>query len=52
MPPRLTDGWDGGDDLTKLELVEDSGLASGVQTDLRKVNEFRNPHVLVSDTDH
>jgi len=42
MPPRqLTDGWDGGDDLTKLELVEDGGLTSGVQTDLRKLNEFR-----------
>ena len=33
---KLTDGWDGGDDLTKLEFVENSGLSSGIQTDLRK----------------
>ena len=30
-----TDGGDGGDDLAKLELVEDGGLTSGVETNLR-----------------
>ena len=30
----LTNGRDGGDDLAKLELAEDRGLASGVETDL------------------
>ena len=34
MRRQLTDCWDGGDDLTKLELVKDSGLTSGVETDL------------------
>jgi hypothetical protein len=29
----LTDGGDGGDDLSKLELVEDGGLSGGVKSD-------------------
>ena len=29
----LTNGRDGGDDLTKLELVEDRGLTGSVETD-------------------
>ena len=29
----LTDGGDGGDDLSELELVEDGGLSGGVQSD-------------------
>ena len=33
---RHTDGRDRGHDLAKLQLVEDGGLASGVETDLRK----------------
>lgn len=28
-----TDCGDGGDDFTKLELVQDSGLSGGVETD-------------------
>lgn len=28
-----TDGGDGGDDLTKLELVEDGGFTGSVETD-------------------
>lgn len=28
-----TDGGDGGDDLTKLELVKNGGLAGGIETD-------------------
>jgi hypothetical protein len=32
--PYLTDSWDGGDDLTKLEFVKDGSLTSGVKTDL------------------
>ena len=26
-------GWNGGDDLTELELVEDGGLTSSIETD-------------------
>lgn len=29
----LTDGGNGGDDFTELELVEDGGLSGGVKTD-------------------
>ena len=31
---RLTDGRDGRDNLAKLQLVQDGGFTSGVQTDL------------------
>ena len=31
-----TDGRDGGDDLAKLELVEDGGLTGGIETNLRR----------------
>lgn len=31
-----TDGGDGGDDLAKLELVEDGGLTGGIETNLRR----------------
>lgn len=34
MLASLTDGGNGGDDLAKLELVEDSGLTGGVETNL------------------
>ena len=48
------DGRDGGDDLTELELVEDGGLASSVETDhedaalLLGAQKLRDPlsHVL------
>ena len=30
----LTDSWDGGNDFTKLELVQNGRLASSVETDL------------------
>jgi len=30
----LTDGWDCGNNFTKLELVQDGGLTSSVETDL------------------
>jgi len=30
----LTDGGNGGDDLTKLELVENGGLTGGIETNL------------------
>ena len=33
---QLTDGGDGGNDLTELELVEDGGLTSGIETDLQR----------------
>ena len=36
LGPQLTDCWDGGDDLTELELVKDGGLTSGIETDLRR----------------
>lgn len=32
----LTDCWDGGDDFTQLQLVEDGGLTSGIKTDLER----------------
>ena len=28
----LTDGWDSGDDLAELELVEDGGFTGGIET--------------------
>ena len=31
-----TDCWDGGDDFTELQFVEDGGLTSGVKTDLER----------------
>ena len=34
MCDQLTDGGDGGDDLTELEFVENGGLTSGIKTDL------------------
>lgn len=33
MSWRHTDGWDSGDDLTKLELVKNGGLSGGIETD-------------------
>ena len=33
----LTDSRNGGDDLAELELVQDGGLTSGIETDLRHV---------------
>lgn len=33
---QLTDCWDGGNDLTELELVEDGGLTCGIETDLQR----------------
>lgn len=36
-----TDGRDGGDDFTELELVQNSGLASSVETD------HQNSHLLL-----
>ena len=35
-----TNSRDGGDDLTKLELVKDGGLAGGIETD------HQNAHLL------
>lgn len=35
-----TDGRDGGDDLTKLELVEDGGLAGGIETNHEDAHLF------------
>jgi hypothetical protein len=43
MQRALTDGGDGGDDLPELELVEDGGLTSGVETD------HENPHLLLGE---
>lgn len=37
-----TDGWDGGDDFTKLQLVEDGGLSGSVQSD------HQNSHLLLA----
>lgn len=37
-----TDGGDGGDDLTKLELVEDGGFTGGIETD------HQNSHLLLA----
>ncbi len=31
---RRTNCWNGGDDFTKLEFVQDGGLTSSVKTDL------------------
>lgn len=36
---RLTDGGDGGNDFTKLELVQDGRLSSSIETDLQ--HKFR-----------
>ena len=33
---QLTDGGDGGNDLTELKLVEDGGLTSGIEADLQR----------------
>lgn len=38
-----TDGGDGGDDFTKLELVENSGLSGSVETD------HQNSHLLLAE---
>mmetsp|Transcript_29082 Transcript_29082/g.62554 ORF Transcript_29082/g.62554 Transcript_29082/m.62554 type:complete len:221 (-) Transcript_29082:25-687(-) len=38
-----TDGGDGGDDLTQLQLVEDGGLSGGIQTD------HQDPHLLLAE---
>jgi len=38
----LTDGGDGGDDLAKLELVEDGGLSGGVEP------HHKDPHLLLT----
>ena len=43
MHRALTDGWDGGDDLSELELVEDGGLTSGIETN------HENPHLLLGE---
>ena len=37
----ITDGRDGGNDLSELELVEDSGLASGIES------HHQDPHLLL-----
>ena len=44
MNDARTDGGDGGDDFAQLELVEDGGLAGGVQADCqqRTHGESRN----------
>ena len=34
MRGKLTDGGDGGDDLAKLELVQDRRLTRGIETNL------------------
>ena len=39
----LTDGGDGDDDLTELELVEDGGFTGGVEAD------HEDPHLLLSE---
>ena len=39
----LTDGGDGGDDLAELELVEDGGLTSCIETD------HEDPHLLLGE---
>ena len=39
----ITDGWDGGDDLSQLELVEDGGLSGGVQP------HHEDPHLLLAE---
>jgi len=36
---RLTDGGDGGNDFTKLELVQDGRLSGSIETDLQ--HKFR-----------
>ena len=36
-----TDGGDSGDDLAKLELVEDGGLTGGVETNLLSMRRGR-----------
>lgn len=38
----LTDGGNGGDDFTELQLVQDGGLSGGVKTD------HQNSHLLAS----
>lgn len=37
-----TDGGDGGDNLSKLELVEDGGFTGGIETD------HQNSHLLLA----
>ena len=32
LPESLTDGWNGGDDLSELELVQDGRFTGGVET--------------------
>ena len=39
----LTNGRDGGDDFTKLELIQDGGLTGSVQTD------HKNTHFLLAE---
>lgn len=33
LPEHLTDGWNGGDDLSELELVQDGRFTGGVESD-------------------
>ena len=37
-----TDCWDGGDDLTELQLVENGGLSGGIETN------HQNTHLLLT----
>ena len=43
MDLELTDGRDGGDDFTELELVQDRSLTGGVETD------HQNSHLLLGE---
>ncbi|KAJ6556012.1 hypothetical protein B0H19DRAFT_1151758 [Mycena capillaripes] len=40
---RLTDCWNGGDDFSQLQLVQDGGLTSSIETDLieKRINSYR-----------
>ena len=55
----LTNGWNGGDDLAKLEPVQDGGLTSSIETNHEDTHLFlrkqlaeqlpeRQPHLLLS----
>ncbi|KAJ6535005.1 hypothetical protein B0H19DRAFT_1184694 [Mycena capillaripes] len=41
----LTDRWNGGENLSQLQLVQDGGLTSSIETDLieRRIDSYRRP---------
>ena len=41
--PKLTNSWDGGDDLSQLELIKNGGFTSSIKP------HHENPHLLLAE---